>query len=173
MYLVPFSYSSGYFTANVPPGPTTVLFERGLEHDFASATFNLVPGQLKVLELASGRFVDMRAYGWISGETHVHWVKNWWYENEELALLELVQRAADLRVINNLTLRYYDPFLGLDYLKPDQRSMGTMLDLSDGDYVVHMGEEFRNDPFYGHLTFLNLARFNEAASWPSGATAAV
>jgi hypothetical protein len=162
-YRVPFSYSSGQVQVSVPPGPVTATLERGFEHDLAAQSLTLAPGDVQSITLASGRFVDMRALGWISGDTHVHWVKNWWYENEDLALLRTVQRAEDVRVVNNLTLRARDPVLALDYTKPDQEPMGTIAAHTDGDYVMQMAEEYRNDPYYGHLNLLNLTNFLEPA----------
>ncbi len=170
-YLVPFSYSSGRYQVTVPPGHVSMALERGFEHDLATRSLTLTPGEVRSLALTSGRFLDMRSLDWISGETHVHWVKNWWYENEDLALLHTVQRAEDIRVVNNLTLRRRDVVQGFTYTKPDHEPMGTIAAYTDGDHVLQMAEEFRNDPFYGHLNFLNLTNFLTAgvSTGPSSA----
>ena len=68
----------------------------------------------------------------------------------------MVQRAEDVRVVNNLTLRHWNPTQG-EWVKPDHAPMGPVPGHESGDYMIWMGEEYRNIPFLGHLNFLNLA----------------
>lgn len=156
-YKLPFFYSSGSFVIRVPPGTVRVTAERGPEHVPETAVFTLQPGESRSVDLEPARFIDLAGLGWVSGDTHVHWVKNWWFENEDLHLLSIVQRAEDLRVVNNLTLRHADPHSGADWVVPDQAWMGPVPGYDTGPYLIQMAEEYRNDPFYGHLNFLNLA----------------
>jgi hypothetical protein len=115
------------------------------------------------------RFLDMKARHWISGDTHIHWAKNSWDENEDMALLAMVQRAEDLRVVNNLTLYQWrkaedgDPFV-----KPDQYPMGPVGSYSDDEYHVQMAEEYRNDNHYGHINLLNIARLIQPIATGAG-----
>ncbi len=158
-YRLPFSYSSGRFELLVPPGRTELMLERGYEHSPARETVELAPQETRDVVLRAERFVDMREKGWHSGDTHVHWVKNSWDTNEDMGLLELVQRAEDLRVANNLTLYQYRPGeQGGPFVKPDHFPMGPVTGHSDSQYSIHMAEEYRNDNFYGHLIFLNIAK---------------
>lgn len=151
---LPCFYCDGTFEIDLPPGPTRITLERGFEHARAQQLVDLAPGEVREIELESARFIDMRARGWISGDTHVHWVTNSWDENEDLELLRVVQRAEDVRVVNNLTLSQWRP--ERPFVKPDHGPMGPVRALCDDDYHVQMGEEFRNDNHFGHVNLLNL-----------------
>ncbi len=104
MAAVPFFYADGQFEIDLPPGKTTVTLERGFEHPLVTETIELRPGEIRKVTLSSRRFLDAKANGWISGDTHIHWVTNAWNVDLPLSDLSLVQRAEDLRVANNLTL---------------------------------------------------------------------
>ncbi|GEM_PF-450998 len=156
---VPFFYTDGQFDIAVPPGRTTVTMERGYEHLPVSTNVVLAPGAVCDVTLAPRRMIDMRARGWVSGDTHVHWAKNNWYENEDMPLLAMVQRAEDLRVINNLTLKHST---GTHYfIAPTQFPMGPVPGYCDNDYHIQMGEEYRNEEFYGHINILNITNIIE------------
>jgi len=154
-YKLPFFYSDGTFEVEVPPGPTTIILERGFEHEVITRQLNLTPG-IHAIELKSGRFIDMKKLGWMSGDTHIHWVKNHWSENEELELLAMVQRAEDLRVANNLTLMHRTA--NKAFITPSHFPMGPVPGYCDENYHIQMAEEYRNDELYGHLCFLNIYR---------------
>jgi hypothetical protein len=157
VYSVPFTYVDGTFSIDVPPGKVVVTAERGFEHLPEKTTLELAPGETRAVALAPERIADLFAAGWVSGDTHVHWTKNSWYENEELATLALVQRAEDVRVVSNLTLRQLNESAGWEFIKPDHHPMGPVPGHAAGEFLIQMGEEYRNGPFYGHLSFLNLA----------------
>jgi hypothetical protein len=162
-YKLPFFYSDGAFEIAVPSGSTEVTLERGYEHDIVSETIALTPGETRDFDISSGRFINMREMGWISGDTHIHWAKNWWNEDEDIELLALVQRAEDLQVANNLTLRHVNPVNG-EFIAPTQFPMGPVPGHSAGDYIIQMAEEYRNAPFYGHLNFLNITELVQPIS---------
>jgi hypothetical protein len=151
---LPFFYSDGTFEVAVPPGKVSLTLERGFEHGLVTRDLELKPGESREISLTSKRIFDMRAQGWVSGDTHVHWVVNAWDENEDQGLLRVVQRAEDVRVVNNLTLHQWRP--NRPFTKPDHAPMGPLPALCDDDYLVQMGEEFRNDNQYGHINLLNL-----------------
>jgi hypothetical protein len=156
-YTLPFFYTSGEFEVRVPPGPATVTLERGFEHLLVSRTLECKPGSEVSVTLRSGRFRDMLRLGWVSGDTHVHWVENNWYVNKDMRLLSLVQRAEDLRVANNLTLYQHRPEEeGGPFIKPDQYPMGPVPGLCGPEWHIQMGEEYRNDHHYGHVNLLNI-----------------
>ncbi|MFC1737150.1 CehA/McbA family metallohydrolase, partial [Candidatus Hydrogenedentota bacterium] len=161
-YKVPFFYSDGTFELDVPPGKTEITLERGFEHEIVSQTYELKSGETKEIAIASGRMMNMKELGWISGDTHVHWAENNWRENEDIELLALVQRAEDLRVANNLTLRQG----GVNFLftAPTQYPMGPVPGHSSGDYIIQMCEEYRNQTFYGHINLLNIKKLIEPIS---------
>ncbi len=153
-YQVPFFYADGTFEMDVPPGPTVVTLERGFEHLLKHETIDLKAGETRDLTLSSSRFVDLKKEGWISGDTHIHWVTNAWNVDLPIDDLARVQRAEDLRVANNLTLLHRT---NVDaFIKPSQAPVGPIKRLCDADYHVEMAEEYRNQNLYGHLCFLNL-----------------
>jgi hypothetical protein len=153
-YQVPFFYADGSFEMELPPGPTVVTLERGFEHRLEHLAIDLNAGETRDLSLSSGRFVDMKKEGWISGDTHIHWVTNAWNVDLPIDDLAWVQRAEDLRVANNLTLLHRT---NVDaFIKPSQAPVGPIQRLCDKDYHLEMAEEYRNQNLYGHLCFLNL-----------------
>lgn len=162
-YKLPFFYSDGTFEINVPSGLTRITMERGFEHEIVSKEIDLRPGEVRDIKLSSGRAIDMKKLGWISGDTHIHWVKNWWNEDEDIALLAMVQRAEDIRVANNLTLLHHVP-PGNRFINPVQFPMGPLPGYCDQEYHIQMAEEYRNEEFYGHLCFLNIKELIEPIS---------
>ncbi len=159
-YSTPFFYSDSTFEITVPPGPVTITAERGFEHAQINTTLVARAGMTNCVALVPPRMVDMRARGWISGDTHVHWAKNNWYENEDMALLGIVQRAEDVRVVNNLTLLHST---GTHYfIAPTQFPMGPVPGYCDDEYHIEMGEEYRNEEYYGHINILNITNL----IWP-------
>ena len=155
-YLRHYFYSDGSFELNVPPGDVSIVMERGFEFDVETLDITLAPGEVRNVTLSSSRFVTMRDANWISGETHTHWVWGALFENQDIDLLGLVQQAEDIQVVNNLTLRHYNSGQGVEFVRPDHAPMGPVPGYATPPYVIQMGQEFRNDPFYGHLCFLNL-----------------
>ncbi len=153
---LPFFYSDGAFEVRVAPGRGFVQLERGFEHKIVRESLDLKPGETREVTLKTGRFLDMKKLGWISGDTHVHWSKNFWSEDEDIKLLPIVQQAEDVRVINNLTLMHRVG--NKAFIAPNQAPMGPIADLCGPDYVVQMAEEYRNGSFYGHQCFLNITR---------------
>lgn len=155
-YKLPFFYSDGTFEIQVPPGAVEVTLERGYEHPIVHQTIEAVSNGAHEVTLVSERFLDMKKEGWVSGDTHIHWVKNHWSENEELSLLRVVQRAEDIRVVNNLTLMHRTATTA--FIAPSHALMGPIAGYCDSEYHVQMAEEYRNEEFYGHLCFLNIHR---------------
>jgi hypothetical protein len=168
-YTLPFFYSDGTFEIQVPPGDVKLTPERGHKHENKKKDVTVKPGQILDVILESGRIIDMKAKGWYSGDTHIHWVKNWWSENEKIELLAMVQQAEDLRVANNLTLLQYRPKeQGGPFIAPSQFPMGPVPDYCDQNYHIQMAEEYRNDNFYGHLNFLNIKELIQPISTGPG-----
>ena len=161
-YTLPFFYSDGTFDIAVPPGATRVTLERGFEHPLVITNLVLKSGETREITLSSERFLDMKKLGWVSGDTHIHWVKNSWDVNEEIALLGVVQRAEDLRVANNLTLKHYTT--SQHFIAPTQFPMGPISGYCSEDWHIQMAEEYRNEEFYGHIVLLNIQRLIEPIS---------
>jgi hypothetical protein len=161
-HTLPFCYSDGRFDLLLPPGETQLTLERGFEHPIVSTNLLLKPGETREITLSSQRFLDMKALGWVSGDTHIHWAKNSWDVDEDIDLLALVQRAEDLRVANNLTLKHHTT--NQNFIAPTQFPMGPVPGRCSDDWHIQMAEEYRNEEFYGHLIFLNLQRLIEPIS---------
>lgn len=161
-YTLPFFYSDGTFDIAVPPGATRVTLERGFEHPLVTTNLVLKSGETREITLSSQRFLDMKKLGWVSGDTHIHWAKNSWDVNEDIALLGVVQRAEDLRVANNLTLKHHTT--NQNFIAPTQFPMGPIPGYCTEDWHIQMAEEYRNEEFYGHLIFLNIKRLIEPIS---------
>ncbi len=151
---LPFFYCDGSAEIVLPPGECRVEAERGYEHAVAGETLSLAPGESRDLTLTVPRIFDAAAEGWISGDTHVHWVTNAWNVDLPLEALGLVQRAEDLRVVNNLTL--FHRTARDAFVKPSQAPVGPVIALCRDGYHLEMAEEYRNENLYGHLCFLNL-----------------
>ncbi len=161
-YTLPFFYSTGEFEIQVPPGEARVTLERGYEHPLVATNVTLQPGEIREITLASKRFLDMKARGWVSGDTHIHWAKNSWDVNEDISLLAMAQRAEDVRVANNLTLKHHTT--NANFIAPTQFPMGPIPGYCSEDWHMEMAEEYRNEEFYGHLIFLNIHRLIEPIS---------
>ncbi|MEO1525666.1 MAG: CehA/McbA family metallohydrolase [Planctomycetota bacterium] len=151
---LPFFYADGLVEMKVPPGDTRVTFEKGFEHRREIVDVTTKPDETLSIERECKRIIDMFARGWVSGDTHVHWVTNAWNIDEPLELLAMAQRAEDLRVANNLTL--LQRYANQAFVKPSQAPMGPILEMSDSRFHMQMGEEYRNEDLYGHLCFLNI-----------------
>ena len=151
---LPFFYCDSGADIVLPPGECRIEAERGYEHATVGETLELGPGESRAVTLTVPRIVDAAAEGWISGDTHVHWVTNAWNVDLPLETLGLVQRAEDLRVVNNLTLLHRTASDA--FVKPSQAPVGPVASLCRDGYHVEMAEEYRNENLYGHLCFLNL-----------------
>lgn len=167
LFKLPFFYTDGTFTVDLPPGEALLTLERGYETPLVSDHVEIREGETEEFSISSERTHDMMARGWISGDTHIHWAINEWNENEDIDLLAMVQRAEDVRIANNLTLYQWVPDGG-SFTKPDQYPMGPIDRLSDGEYHIQMAEEFRNDNHFGHLNLLNLTELIEPISTGPG-----
>jgi len=154
LHRLPFFYCDSSVEVVLPPGACRIEAERGYEHASVGETLELGPGESRAVTLAVPRIVDAAAEGWISGDTHVHWVTNAWNVDLALEALRLVQRAEDLRVVNNLTLLHRTASDA--FVKPSQAPVGPVAALCCDGYHVEMAEEYRNENLYGHLCFLNL-----------------
>lgn len=149
-----FFYTDGTFKMAVPPGTVQVNIERGFEHKRGSVSIQTTAGKVHDLDLSCDPLIDLSRNGWVSGDTHVHWVTNQWNVDEPLKLLAMVQRAEGLRVANNLTL--LQRYSNQAFIKPSQAPMGPIAKYSDSLFHMQMGEEYRNENLYGHLCFLNI-----------------
>lgn len=151
---LPFFYTNRACEIYVPAGITEISATRGFEHELAKKTVDLAPAQSQRLTLKPSRIADLKTVGWYSADTHVHWVTNQWNIDEPLELLDVVQKAEDIAVVNNLTL--LQRYANQAFISPSQAPMGPIEKYCKNGFHVEMGEEYRNEDLYGHLCFLNL-----------------
>ncbi|HET6428668.1 MAG TPA: CehA/McbA family metallohydrolase, partial [Phycisphaerae bacterium] len=161
-----FGYCDGAAAATVPAGKVHVRAQKGFEYEIAEAETDAAEITVRLK-----RWVDMPAAGWYGGDTHVHWVKPNWYENEDPAWLNVHSQAEDLWVNNNLILKHWWKNVrtrefpqGLVANRPDTFGVGKVAELSTGGRIVWTGEEYRNDEVFGHMVFLRIDRLIEPVS---------
>ena len=164
-----FGYVDGTVKAVFPAGKVKVKVTKGFEYLPAEVDVDLTSH--KTITVALKRWVDMPARGWWAGDTHVHWVKNNWYQNGDTEWLNLHSRAEDLWVNNNLILKHWWKHIktgkqprGLVANRPNWAPVGLVRKYSTGGRVVWTSEEYRNDEIFGHMVFLRINKLIEPVS---------
>ena len=71
-----FFYSDGSFDLKVPPGKTQVSVERGFEYHRTTTSLNATSEKVHSADFNCKPMIDLAGLGWVSGDTHVHWVTN-------------------------------------------------------------------------------------------------
>lgn len=133
-------YSDSIAAAYVPAGPIMVRAGRGFEYFAVDSTWTITSDTTITIELE--RFIDMKAFGWYSGDTHVHMTHPpRVYQLGALHLKEVV-RAEDLNVVNSME---------------EQQAWvtGSPHPVSTPEHVIVFSKEQRN-PDFSHLSLLGL-----------------
>lgn len=147
-------YAGGSFTVSVPAGRTIVRTGRGFEYRQRIDSLVVTADTSIVVPLE--RIVDLRASGWVAGDTHVHINHAGGYFTMTPQNALLMGRAEGLGIVNCLDNEYC--FTGA----PDPCSVP--------ECVVFMSEEERSAS-YGHLGFLGMRSLAQPVSsiwWPPG-----
>ncbi len=134
----PYAYVDGTFQAELPVGPVYVEAFKGFEYAPLRARLEVKPGQ-RELDVTIDREFDLRQQGWITGDTHVHFI------SPETARLE--GQAEGLNVINLLAAQWGDLFTNVGDIT------GRLSGSSADDMLVWVGTENRNH-FLGHISML-------------------
>ncbi len=94
--------------------------------------------------------VDFGARGWRSGSNHVHmnYAGNLHNTPENMILMA---KAEDMGMTSLQVANKDNRILDYQHYTPGQ----SLHPLSKGDYVMHVGQEYR-PPFYGHISLFNL-----------------
>jgi hypothetical protein len=132
-------YTTGTFTVNVPAGTTRIQIGHGPEYAPLDTALVLTGDSTVSFELV--RIIDMRDYGWHSGDCHVHIAHSGGVFQLDPGDAHYLGRAEGLGVVNCLDNSYC--FSG----GPDP--------VSTPDCIVYMTEEYRSGT-YGHLGLLGL-----------------
>jgi hypothetical protein len=134
----PFAYVDGTFQVELPVGEVYVELSKGFEYGTARRRLNIEAGQ-RELNLEISRFADLRAQGWMTADTHVHFL------SPSTAVLE--GQAEGLNLVNLLAAQWGDLFTNVGDL-----SHGPLTS-HDGETTVWVGTENRQH-LLGHLGLL-------------------
>ena len=148
-----FAYVDGTFQAELPVGELYVEMTKGFEYEAVRRKLKIERGQ-RELKLEIARFADLRSQGWVTADTHVHFL------SPTTAILE--GQAEGLNLINLLAAQWRDLFTNVGDL-----SQGPLTS-RDGETMVWVGTENRQH-ILGHLALLGShgdAVFPMSASGP-------
>ncbi|HEY0888636.1 MAG TPA: CehA/McbA family metallohydrolase [Nocardioides sp.] len=126
----------------LPVGPVQVEVARGFEYEPIRRTVEIAPEQDR-LDLVLSRRFDARARGYVSGDTHVHFMST--------QGAELEARAEDLQVANLLLAQWGEHFTNTEEFT------GHAHVSHDHQTVVFAGQENRTN-MLGHINLLGLRR---------------
>ena len=136
----PYAYVDGTFKAELPIGDVFVEASKGFEYEPLRARLHVEPGQSELV-IPLERGADLRRQGWITADTHVHFI------SPDTARLEA--QAEGLNVINLLAAQWGDLFTNVGDIT------GAKAGASRDDCVVWVGTENRQH-FLGHISMLGV-----------------
>jgi hypothetical protein len=132
-----FAYVPGTFTTDLPVGDIYAEISKGFEYKTVRQKINIKPDQ-KELNLYIDRWTDLRSKGWVTADTHVHFI------SPHTAWLE--GRAEGVNVINLLASQWGRLFTNVgDYT--------GKVGIVEDDTIVYVGTENRNH-MLGHMSML-------------------
>jgi hypothetical protein len=130
-----FAYVDGTFQVELAPGEVYVEMTKGFEHQAVRQKIEIQPGQ-RELTLEIPRFINLRTKGWVTADTHTHFL------SPTTAVLEA--QAEGLNLINLLAAQWGDLFTNVGDI-----SYGPLLS-ADRDSMVWVGTENRQH-ILGHI----------------------
>ncbi|MGD1103377.1 MAG: CehA/McbA family metallohydrolase [Terriglobia bacterium] len=130
-----FAYVDGTFQVELSPGEVYLEMTKGFEHQAVRQKIEIQPGQ-RELTLEIPRITNLRSKGWVTADTHTHFL------SPTTALLEA--QAEGLNLINLLAAQWGDLFTNVGDL-----SHGPVLS-ADRDSMVWVGTENRQH-ILGHI----------------------
>jgi hypothetical protein len=132
-----YAYVPGEFQTDLPVGDLYVEICKGFEYQPVRTKVRLQPGQ-RVLTLRVDRWKDLRRDGWVTADTHVHFV------SPQTAWLEA--QGEGVNVVNLLASQWGRLFTNVgDY--------SGRVGLVEDDTIVYVGTENRNH-MLGHMSML-------------------
>lgn len=132
-----FAYVAGQFTTDLPVGDAYVEMYKGFEYQPVRRKVMIRPGQ-KVLELTIDRKTDWRSKGWVTADTHVHFI------SPQTAWLEA--QGEGVNVVNLLASQWGRLFTNVGDLT-------GKVGIVEDDTIVYVGTENRNH-MLGHMSML-------------------
>ncbi|HUS05007.1 MAG TPA: CehA/McbA family metallohydrolase [Bryobacteraceae bacterium] len=133
-----FGYVDGTFQVELPVGEVYVEIMKGFEYEAVRRRITIQPGQ-RDLTLEIARFVELRSQGWVTADTHVHFL------SPSTAMLEA--QAEGLNLIHLLAAQWGDLYTNVGDL-----SHGPLMS-RDGENIVWPGTENRSH-LLGHVGLL-------------------
>jgi hypothetical protein len=133
-----FAYIDGAFQVELPVGDVYVEITKGFEYEPVRKKLTIDPTQ-RELKLEISRFTDNRSQGWVTADTHVHFL------SPSTAILE--GQAEGLNLINLLAAQWGDLFTNVGDIPH-----GPLIS-RDGETMVQVGTENRQHVL-GHLGLL-------------------
>jgi hypothetical protein len=132
-----FAYVQGRFTTDLPAGDLYVELSKGFEYVPTRVKVTLRPGQKK-LRLRINRWKDLRSQGWVTADTHVHFI------SPHTAWLQ--GQCEGVNVINLLASQWGRLFTNVG-------DITGRVGVVEGDTIVWVGTENRNH-MLGHISLL-------------------
>jgi hypothetical protein len=147
-------YTGGRFEVKVPPGPAVLEVRKGYEYRPVEVTLNTRAQEIADVEVVLERAIDMAAFGWYSGDTHIHMTRTG--DNDD-TLLTLTS-AKDIRYAYLLSMNV----TGYDSGGPKYETFLQANGLGDktlarrGPYHITSGQEYRTfgRGQLGHVTIV-------------------
>lgn len=132
-----YAYVDGDFTTELPVGDLYVEIFKGFEFQPVREKVTIKPGQ-EQLDLRIERWADWRSSGWVTADTHVHFI------SPHTAWLE--GQAEGVNVVNLLASQWGRLFTNVgDYI--------GRVGIAENDTIVYVGTENRNH-MLGHMSML-------------------
>jgi len=132
-----YAYVHGEFNTDLPVGDLFVEVCKGFEYEPIRKKVTVKPGQ-EVLDITIDRWKDLRREGWVTADTHVHFI------SPHTAWLEA--QAEGVNVVNLLASQWGRLFTNVgDYI--------GRVGINENDTIVYVGTENRNH-MLGHMSML-------------------
>ena len=139
---ITYAYIDGTCQGWLPRGEVIVDIARGFEYEPLRTKVTIEPGQ-RDLTLRIKRWIDMKARGWYSGDSHVHFLSSQGAHTEA--------QGEDLGVVNLLQSQWGSLFTNTEDFT------GAPSVSQKGDSIVYVGQENRQH-FMGHMILWGLKR---------------
>ena len=139
---ITYAYVDGACQGWLPRGEVIVDVARGFEYEPLRTKVNIEPGR-RELTLRLKRWTDMKAQGWYSGDSHVHFLSTQGAHTES--------QGEDLDVVNLLQSQWGSLFTNTEDFT------GHPSVSRDGDNIVYVSQENRQH-FMGHTILWGLKR---------------
>ena len=135
-----YAYVDGTFQIELPVGDVYVEIFKGFEYQPLRKRLTIAPGQ-RELTLKLARPLNWRANGWVTADTHVHFI------SPQTAWLE--GQAEGVNLINLLASQWGDLYTNVADIT------GEVSGVSTDDTVVYVGTENRQH-LLGHISLLGV-----------------